>query len=202
MERVRKRRVCRLWEAMLDAGALSQHVWIACRHVFRKTNAGGWEQFLLVECMLKHLTPTTATVILEDAAEFTVSMWSAFKVLSTLLQQRRIRTLVFSRCDFSDLDCCLNGYLESLNDGLSSLAATCSAVVFRDCEMHLTQNSAQVACAKFCLYDGPAQRLMQLWDVYERSLVRREIDLPRLAERVARCVSTQDTEMCEVILWV
>ncbi|XP_055342451.1 uncharacterized protein LOC129590999 [Paramacrobiotus metropolitanus] len=89
-----------------------------------------------------------------------------------------------------------------MNAELSALAATCSAVVWRDCDMSLSQTSAHVAYAKFCLRDAPAQRLTQLWDVYEMSLVSRaKVDVAKLAEWVTNGVNTQSIAACSGILW-
>ncbi|XP_055342342.1 uncharacterized protein LOC129590921 [Paramacrobiotus metropolitanus] len=202
IERVRKRRVCRLWEAMLDPNAIGKHLWISCRQPLNNRHEERSERFLLAACLLKYATSATDTVILEEP--LALSQWKrdGFGLLAILSQQRRIRTLVFTRCEFSDCDVHLCDYLGYLNGKLSSLEATCSVVVFRDCEMSFTQTSAQMN-AKLCLRDTAAQRLTQLWDAYERSLVSWEnVDLAKLAAWVERCVSTQKIDKCEGILWV
>ncbi|XP_055342456.1 uncharacterized protein LOC129591003 [Paramacrobiotus metropolitanus] len=203
IERVRKRRVCRLWEAMLDSNAIGKHLWISCRHPFHRYRSEEAEQFLLAACMLKCVISATDTIILEDSSELCSWSRGVYEVVLILLQQRRIKTLVFSRCDFSDYDYELRHYMRLINHRWSELEASCRVVVWRDCEWSLPETSALVAFAKFCLRDAAAQRLLQLWDVHERSLVERElVDLPRLAEWVACCVRTKDTNKCEGIISV
>ncbi|XP_055342480.1 uncharacterized protein LOC129591022 [Paramacrobiotus metropolitanus] len=203
VERVRKRRVCRLWEAVLDAGALGNPLWISCRYPFHTVRDAETEQFILAGGLLKYATPTTDTVILEDSLELAYRSRDVYELLTTLVQSRRFTTLVLSRCDFSDQDFDFGDYLEWINERLSAVAATCSVVVWRDCKMALTYTSAQVTFARFDLRDTPARRLAQLWEVYERSLVSPEvIDVPRLAAWVARCVSAPDTDACFGILLV
>ncbi|XP_055336685.1 uncharacterized protein LOC129587113 isoform X2 [Paramacrobiotus metropolitanus] len=159
------------------------------------------EQFLLAGCVLKYATPATNTIILEELSELACWSRDMYGLLAILLQDRRIRTLVLSRCDFCDHYSDAHDYLDWVNGKLSRLAATCRVVVWQDCQLTLRQTTAQVARAQFCLHNDPAHRLAQLWDAYERSLVG-SVELPRLAEWVARCVSTHNSEACDYILWV
>ncbi|XP_055342341.1 uncharacterized protein LOC129590920 [Paramacrobiotus metropolitanus] len=176
IERVRKRRVCRLWEAMLDANATGKHLWIACRHPFLQNRWLEGEQFVLAVCMLRGATSTTDTIVLEDSKELAYFSRDVFGLLTDLLQQQRITTLVLSRCVFSDHDFEYEDYMEKdyldwINDLLSAMAATCRVVVWRNCPLTMLTNSVQVTYVKLRLLDAPAHRLTQLWDVYERSLV-------------------------------
>ncbi|XP_055342441.1 uncharacterized protein LOC129590992 isoform X2 [Paramacrobiotus metropolitanus] len=205
IERLRKRRVCRLWEATLDAGAIGTFLWISCRHSFYKARTEVTEHFLLASCILQCATPATETILLEDSRKLSYLSRDVYGLLANLLQQQRIQLLVLAGNDFSDDDCNLHDYLDWINDHLSRVAATCPVVVWRDCELALTQTSAKVEFARFRLSDAPALRLTQLWDVYERSLVAREmVDVPRLAARVARCIrkAKKDISACKGILWV
>ncbi|XP_055342453.1 uncharacterized protein LOC129591001 [Paramacrobiotus metropolitanus] len=188
IERVRKRRVCGLWDAMLEPNAIGKHLWISCRHPFHQHRRLEAEQFVLAVCMLKCAIPATDTIILEDSKELAYFSRDVFGLLSDLLQDQRITTLVLSRCVFSDNDFEYEDYMEKdyldwINDRLSAMAASCSVVVWRDCPLTMLTDSVQVTFVKFRLLDAPAQRLTQLWDAYERSLVSREwVGVPRLAE--------------------
>ncbi|XP_055336684.1 uncharacterized protein LOC129587113 isoform X1 [Paramacrobiotus metropolitanus] len=205
IERVRKRRVCCFWDAVLlldaDVGASGKQLWISGRHSFHVAHTEQGEQFLLAGCVLKYATPATNTIILEELSELACWSRDMYGLLAILLQDRRIRTLVLSRCDFCDHYSDAHDYLDWVNGKLSRLAATCRVVVWQDCQLTLRQTTAQVARAQFCLHNDPAHRLAQLWDAYERSLVG-SVELPRLAEWVARCVSTHNSEACDYILWV
>ncbi|XP_055342454.1 uncharacterized protein LOC129591002 [Paramacrobiotus metropolitanus] len=201
VERVRKRRVCRLWDLLLAADAAKQ-LWIPCRRFAHKTRSKTPEQFLLACCLLKYATSATDTIILEDSSELSYMSHDVYGLVATLLQQRCIKLLLLSRHDFDDHDCDLHDYLDCINDQLTRFAATCQVVVWRECRLSLVQVSGKVAYAKFSLRDASAQRLTQLWDVLERSLVEKEVvDLSKLTEWIARCVSTRNRE-CAGILWV
>ncbi|XP_055354701.1 uncharacterized protein LOC129600262 [Paramacrobiotus metropolitanus] len=199
VQRVRCRRVCHVWNALLTNAAYFPDVRVSGGDAdygpqMFPTDGVYW----VLECLFKCLTSATRMMVITSLPTYSLRHLAA-PINRVFNAGRKLPLLVLFQCVLGDE----NEYANAVLDDVARLAGTwsCERVLWKKCRILSYLQSASVAQHVFSIRSRE-DVVVQLWDCFEEhQTVQEPLDLPAVAKWIADSLAHQRDYQIQGILW-
>ncbi|XP_055336639.1 uncharacterized protein LOC129587047 [Paramacrobiotus metropolitanus] len=215
VDRLRCRRTCQLWEAILTSAELCQVLLVSRQQFFPSLKVGGNGNYVMYSCIFKQITPATRTICIRETVAFHLSRWNmqketaeALALIKTTLDDadiRIVRLILYRRSirlNESTFDrwawTSPLGLLSSETAALQShLGARCERLVLKDYLLTVASKKSvvlmesRIPLAVFVQGQAGAAHIVDLWE-QNLHCQGRPLNLQHITDGLANLITSRE----------